>query len=189
MKNPVLLFLFLVWMPANTCNNKSYLATINLYLNASDTAEKSKYMANDFHSFFKAKTAAGKTKIQALQSFQNWDGPMHPDIKIINYNFHNSIWKVTFNEQNDFTKPIGFPGWKGTTTFTFNKQGLIEEAVYVPDSTNLSYKPFLQPALNWLKKNKPDALNAVYQNDKLIQTEAAANKWRALLQQWRLQKK
>ena len=114
---------------------------------------------------------------------------MHPDIKIINYTFHDSIWTVTFNEQNDFTKPIGFPGWKGTTTFVFNAAGLIQETVYVPDSTNISYKPFLQPALNWLQQNMPTELIEVYQNGKLIQTETAAIKWRILLQKWQSQKK
>ena len=113
---------------------------------------------------------------------------MHPDIEIINYTTHDNIWTVTFNEQNDFTKPIGFPGWKGTTTFVFNSKGLIEETVYVPDSSNLSYKPFLQPALQWLQKNMPNELNKVYQNGKLIQTELAANEWRTLLQKWQSQK-
>ncbi len=188
MKNPVLLFWLLAWMPVNTCTNNTHLTTIFSYLNACDTAEKSKLMAADFHSFFISKERSGKNKAETLQSFQNWDGPMHPDINIITYSSNDSIWKVTFNEQNDFTKPIGFPGWKGTTIFIFNKQGLIEETIYTPDSTNISYKPFLQPAINWLQKNKPGELNEVYQNGKLIQTEMAATKWRALLQQWKLKK-
>ena len=189
MKNSFLLFWLLAWVPANTCNDNMQLKEITFYLNASDTAEKSKYMANNFRSFFMSKEGSGKNKSQALQSFQNWDGPMHPDIKIINYTFHDSIWTVTFNEQNDFTKPIGFPGWKGTTTFVFNAEGLIQETVYVPDSTNISYKPFLQPALNWLQQNMPTELIEVYQNGKLIQTETAAIKWRILLQKWQSQKK
>ncbi len=189
MKNSFLLFWLLAWVPANTCTNNMQLKEITFYLNASDTTEKSKYMANNFHSFFMNKEGSGKNKSQALQSFQNWDGPMHPDIKIINYTFHDSIWTVTFNEQNDFTKPIGFPGWKGKTTFVFNAAGLIQETVYVPDSTNISYKPFLQPALNWLRQNMPNELIEVYQNGKLIQTETAAIKWRILLQKWQSQKK
>jgi hypothetical protein len=188
MKNSFLLLWLLAWVPVNTCTDNMNLKEITSYLNASDTAEKSRYMADNFHSFFMTKEGTGKNKSQALESFQNWDGPMHPDINIINYTSHDSIWTVTFNEQNDFTKPIDFPGWKGTITFVFNSKNLIEETVYVPDSTNLSYKPFLQPALEWLQKNMPNELNEVYKNGKLIQTEVAANKWRTLLQKWQSQK-
>ena len=154
----------------------------------STVAEKSQYMADNFHSFFVSKEESGENKSEALASFQNWDGPLHPDVKIIHYFFHDSVWKITFNEQNDFSKSIGFPGWKGTTTFIFNSDGLIEETLYVPDSTNLSYKPFLQPALNWLQKNMPDELSEIYKNNKLVQTEMSANKWRSLLQKWQSQK-
>ena len=188
MKNYNLLFIFLAWVPVSTCISNIHLEKINSYLNASTVEEKSKYMTENYQSFFMDKTGEGENKTEALASFQNWDGPMHPDIEILNYSFHDSVWQVTFNEQNDFTKPIGFPGWKGTTTFVFNAEGLIQETVYVPDSTNLSYKPFLQPALDWLQANKPVELKEVYQNGKLIQTEAAANKWRTLLQEWQSHK-
>ena len=188
MKISFFLFAFFTWLPASTCTNSKYLKKINFYLNASTVEDKSKYMAEDFHSHFMNKDNPGKNKSEALTSFESWDGPLHPDIKIINYTFHDSIWNVTFNEQNDFSKPIGFPGWKGTTTFVLNANGLIKETLYVPDSTNLSYKPFLKPALDWLQKNIPDELSEVYQNNKLVQTEATAIKWRTLLQEWKSQK-
>jgi hypothetical protein len=188
MKNSAIILWLLAWVPASTCTNKDYSAKINSYLNAADTLTKSMYMADNFHSFFMNKNGVGKNRTQALESFQNWDGPMHPDVKILSYSFHDSIWLVTFNEQNDFSKLIGFPGWKGTTTFTFNAAGLIKETVYIPDSTNLSYHPFLQLALVWLQKDKPEALDEVYQNGKLIQTEATAVKWRTLLQEWNRKK-
>jgi hypothetical protein len=188
MKNSIPLFWLLVWVPVHSCINKTYLNEIKSYLNAATITEKSKYMAEDYHSFFIRKNQNGKNKSQALQSFQNWDAPLHPDIKILSYSFHDSVWTVEFNEQNDFSKPIGFPGWKGTATFVFNSKDLIQETMYVPDSTNLSYKPFLQPALDWLQLNRPAELNEVYQNGKLVQTEASANKWRLLLREWQAQK-
>jgi hypothetical protein len=188
MKFNFLIIWFLVWMPESTCINNNYLKTIDAYLNADSVAEKSKYMADNYRAYFMNEKDEGENKSQALQSFQNWDGPMHPDVKINSYTFGNGMWKVTFNEQNDFSKAIDFPGWNGTTTFTFNSAGLIEETIYVPDSNNISYKPFLQPALDWLQKNMPGELSEVYQNNKLVKTETAANKWKQLLQQWQLQK-
>ena len=77
MKNSFLLFWLLAWVPVNTCTNNKNLE-ITSYLNASDTAEKSRYMADNFHSFFMSKEGTGKNKTQALQSFQNWDGQCTP---------------------------------------------------------------------------------------------------------------
>ena len=187
MTSKIAIFL-LAWVPAHSCTHNLYLDKINAYLNASNVSEKSKFMADDFQSYFINKEDAGKNKTEALASFQNWDGPMHPDIKILSYTFHDSIWTVTFNEQNDFTKPIGYPGWKGTTTFVFDSKGLIRETTYVPDSTNLPYKPYLKPAVDWLKVNMPQELDEVYQNGKLVQNTEAANKWRMLLNKWQSQK-
>jgi hypothetical protein len=187
MKNSIA-FLFLVWLPAHSCTQTNYLDKINAYLNAYTVEEKSKYTTDTYRSYFMSKENGGENKAEALASFRNWDAPMHPDIKLISYTSHDNIWTVTFNEQNDFTKPIGYPGWKGTTTFIFDSNGLIQETTYVPDSTNLPYKPYLQPAVDWLKTNMPNELNEVYQNGKLVQTETAANKWRVLLAKWQSQK-
>ena len=189
MKNFILLCWLLAWVQTNSCTNNIYLKSINAYLNASTVAEKSKYMAENFQSFFISRGQNSENKSEALRSFQNWDGPLHPDIKILSYTVQDSVWQVTFNEQNDFSKPIGFPGWKGTITFIFNSQAAIRETIYVPDSTNLPYKPFLQPALNWLQANMPAELSEVYQNGKLVQTEATAKKWKILLAKWQSRKK
>jgi hypothetical protein len=146
-------------------------------------------MAENYRNFFLEKKGEGKTKSEALSSFMDWDGPMHPDIKITGHSVLGKVWTVKFLEQNDFTKLLGFPGWKGTMTFTFDSKGLIQETFYVPDADNPPYKPYFTPALDWLRKNKPDELNEVYQDNKLIQTEVAANKWRELLKAWRDQTK
>jgi hypothetical protein len=78
-----------------------------------------------------------------------------------------------------------FPGWKATELITFNSQKLIEQAIYIPDSTNPSYKKWLQPAVDWLQINMPDSLSGVYQNGRLIQNEESAKKWVWLLTQWK----
>lgn len=167
-----------------SCTNKTYLHRIETYLNAHTLETKGKYMAEDYHSFFIEKKGEGKNKEQALQSFLNWDGPLHPDVQILNYTVERNTWKVQFNEQNDFTKLIGFPGWKGTEMIRFNNKKMIDEMIYLPDDTNPNYKKWLQPAVDWLQKNKPGELNEVYKDGKLIQTNETAKKWISLLQLW-----
>jgi hypothetical protein len=73
-------------------------------------------------------------------------------------------------------------------SITLDSQGLIQETIYFPDSTNPPYKRWLQPALDWLGKNKPGELKLVYQDNKLVQNEDAANKWKELLREWRKEK-
>jgi hypothetical protein len=167
-----------------SCTNKIYLKRIESYLNASTIEAKSKYMAEDCRSYFEEKKGEGKDKQAALKSFSNWDAPMHPDVKILNYTSEGNVWTVHFNEKNDFAKLIAFPGWNGTSHFTFKKK-LIVESIYIPDSTNPSYKPYLRPALDWLQKNMPVQLDEVYKDNKLIQTEESARKWIMLLTTWK----
>ena len=166
-----------------------YLKKIDSYLNASSVVVKSKYMADDYRSFFMERKGEGEGKAADLQSFQNWDGPLNPDVNILEYTVKDRNWSIKFNEQNDFSKLIGFPGWKGSMSISFNTKGLIREAIYIPDSTNPSYKPWLQPALDWLEKNMPAELKTVYQDKKLVKNEVAANRWKVLLKRWRDQKK
>jgi hypothetical protein len=175
---------FVLILLMTSCSKKNYLSRIKTYFNASDSEHKAKFIADDYHSFFIEKKGEGDNKASSIKSFQQWDAPLHPDIQIIRYTINKDTWTIALNEQNDFTKLIGFPGWKATEIITFNREGLIKEAIYIPDSNNPPYKKWLIPAVDWLQKNMPGELNEVYQNGKLIQTEAKAKKWVSLLKLW-----
>jgi len=168
-----------------SCTNKAYFHRIETYLNTHTLEMKGKYMAEDYHSFFIEKNGAGENKSQALQSFLEWDAPLHPDVHILNYTTSGNTWKVEFNEQNDFSKLINFPGWKGTEMIRFNSEQTIDEMIYIPDDRNPNYKKWLQPAVDWLQKNNPNELDQVYRDGKLIRTAETAKKWVSLLQSWR----
>src|SRR4030095_2469357 len=167
-----------------SCTTNTDLDRIKTYLNADTPNAKGKYMAEDYRSFFMEKKGQGENKDQALQSFLDWDATLHPDVHILSYITSGNTWKVEFNEQNDFSKLIGFPGWKGTEIIRFNSERMIDEMIYIPDDTNPNYKKWLQPAVDWLQKNKPTELTGVYKDGKLIQTSETAKKWVGLLQLW-----
>jgi len=179
-----ILILFSVTISFFSCTNKVYLNRINSYLNSSSVEMKAKYMSDNYRSFFMKKDGDGNDKIASLKDFRDWDGQLNPDIKILGHNSKDRTWFVQFNEQNDFSKLIGFPGWKGSMSITFDTKGLIKETIYFPDSTNPSYKKWLQPALDWLKINFSNELSEVYQNNKLVKNEVAAKKWKELLKKW-----
>ena len=168
-----------------SCGNKIYLHRIKTYLSASTRESKGRFLSDDFQSFFLEWKGEGKNKTTALQSFLNWDAPLHPDVSVTSYKAHANTWTVQFVEQNDFSKLIGFPGWKGTETIIFNGKKKIREVLYVPDEDNPPYKKWLQPAVDWLQQNKSTELSELYKGGKLIQTPEAASKWVELLQLWR----
>jgi hypothetical protein len=186
LKRICVLFIFTAFLAA--CSNKIYLQKMAVYMNASNPEEKTKYMAEGFHSYF-AETGKGdgESGEQVIKSFMKWDGPMHPDVPIQKYTRSGNTFTIYFVEKNDFTKLIGFPGWKGKAEFVFDSKKMIEEFVYYPDSTNPSYKPYLQPAIIWLQKNHPEELMEVYRAGKLVQNEEAARHWIMLLNEWKKQ--
>ena len=168
-----------------SCSKQVYMNRIRSYFNASAVPEKSRYMSNDFHSFFIEKNGNGMDKETYLKEFRNWDGPLHPDVTIISHDFAGQRWTIQLLEQNDFSKLIGFPGWKAEVKLLLDKKGSIHELIYIPDKSNPDYKKWLQPALDWMKKNNPSELDKVYSNGKLIRTEEAAKKWVVLLNEWK----
>ena len=192
MKNTKLIFLHVLFLAPFLIGygqSSTDLKTIKAYLNASTVEQKGRFMAEDFHSYFAERKGKGEDKKKALAGFQQWDGHLHPDVAILSHEKKENGWLVYFNEQNDFSKLIGYPGWKASMWFSFDRQGLIMQTIYFPDTTNLPYKKWLQPAVDWLKIHMPGELNTVYQDNKLVKTEAAATKWKALLQKWRAQRK
>ncbi|HEY2722090.1 MAG TPA: hypothetical protein VGI82_10220 [Chitinophagaceae bacterium] len=142
-------------------------------------------MSEDYHSFFIEKKGDGKNKEVSLNSFLDWDAPLHPDIIISTYSVHGDEWKVEFHEQNNFSKLIGYPGWKGKEIIRFDSRKKIVETIYIPNDNNPGYKPWLQPAVDWLRINRPLELDKVYKNGKLVQTAEAAKKWTTLLRLWK----
>ena len=154
-------------------------------MNAHTVKTKGRYLSEDYHSFFIEKKGTGEDKRATLSSFLNWDAPLHPDITILNYSVNGEEWRVEFNEQNDFSKLIGFAGWKGTEIIHFNSKKKIRETTYIPNNENPDYKKWLQPAIDWLQKNRREELDEVYKKGKLVQTPETAKKWVELLQLWR----
>jgi hypothetical protein len=169
-----------------SCSEKEYEARIQDYLNANTIEEKGQWLADEYRSYFFAKEGEGENRTEALASFDNWDGNLHPDVKIINKSVikKKRKWIVTILEQNDFSKLIGYPGWKATEEITFDHHDKIIEMIYKPDSTNPPYKKWLQPALDWLKQNQPGELAQIYSDNKLVKTKAAALQWVKVLSEW-----
>ena len=126
------------------CTKNVYQRRIQSYLNASTIEEKEKYMADNYRSFLWIRKIQVMTNLPPIIfsklgcAFTSWCKNSWPQCC-------DGVWTIKFNEQNDFSKLIGFPGWKATYLINFNRKGLIQETV--PDTSNPSYKKWLQPAV------------------------------------------
>ncbi len=192
MKTLLIFATVLVLSPCNVVSQtkvaakeESQLNNLKRFFNASTVKEREAVMADDYHFFFNEKKGDGGSKVSSLESFQNWDGPLHPDIQITEHSFNNGVSTVKILEGNDFSKLIGYPGWKATVMISFDANDRIREVIYVPDTTQTDYRIYLNPALDWLKENMPDELNEVYRDKKLIRTERTAKRWVELLKIWK----
>jgi hypothetical protein len=167
--------------------DKTRLENLTAFLNASSADARGKLMADDYRFYFNERKGDGGSKEKSLESFDNWDGPLHPDVRILEHEADGDVWTVTIVERNDFAKLIEFPGWKATETITFDDANRVREVIYIPIQGGKDYREYLHPALDWLAANRPDDLKKVYDLDKkrLIQTRASAKKWVELLTEWR----
>jgi hypothetical protein len=66
----ILSFLFLSAICVLSCTKKIYLKKIDSYLNASSVVVKSKYMADDYHSFFMERKAKVRGKPPLYNHFK-----------------------------------------------------------------------------------------------------------------------
>lgn len=81
-------------------------------------------MADSYHSYFQEKNNDGDDKASSLSDFETWDAQLNPDVKILKYAAKGKTWRIQFNEQNDFSKLIGYPGMEGVHDYYFQFEGI-----------------------------------------------------------------
>jgi hypothetical protein len=115
-----------------------------------------------------------------------WDTLLHPRRTISLMAVNEDAAVVVIHEDNDFSRLIGHPGWDGTVTYTFGAGGGIAASHFTPmPGKNPSWKPYLEPALPWLREHRGAELAAVYPDGHLAQTADAAKTWARILREWR----
>jgi len=163
-------------------------STLNNYLNAKSLDDALVNLSEDFLLFFNSKEGEGIPKSD-LNSILEWDYALNPKYEIVSMKTEGNKIVVELKEENDFSQSIGFPGWKAEVTFTFDEENLIQEQLYVPDPDQPDYRDWLNPAIDWLKENRPEDLKTVFdeEEDQIIYNGGSAKKWVELLEDWKNQ--
>lgn len=170
------------------CTTKHpYQATLDRYLAARQAGrvdDASACLSPDARIWFEQKTGPGRPK-SLTGGWGAWDVEMNAANTYDNVVITGDTLAATFHEQNDFSRLIGFPGWRSRSTFWFDDQGRISEQLYVPLPQHPPQQACFDPALDWAREHRPDELAGIYPNDQFEPSTETARRWRALLIEWR----
>jgi hypothetical protein len=183
-RSAIIAALFCLSACATTPGGKARRA-VQQYLAAQTLDEASALLAPDYRIWFGERSGEGKDRAAALEMLR-WDFALNPYRRLDELTVgDDGTVTIRVHEENDLSRLIAYPGWNATSTFTVNAQGLITSQLYVPDPGRPDWHPYLEPALVWLRANRPEALERVYPDGRVIQTGDTARQWVALLKAWR----
>ncbi|QSE99144.1 hypothetical protein [Fulvivirga lutea] len=181
--------LFLITLSTLDCSsnesNRNQLI-LNQFYNTTSRSQHLAYLAEDYQLYFGSVKGKGMSKSK-LAELLRWDYALNPDRQILEFiKLSSDTVILRSKEENDFSKLIKYPGWESVNTYIIDKSGLIKLQLYQPKN-EISYKPYLEPAIACLAVNDSLRLAEVYdsENKRLIQDSISAVKWTGLLREWR----
>jgi len=172
----LLVLAFLDAAQAHASSTHDPAAVVEHYFAAHDPKDKALYLSKDFRMWFESTSGESESRSEILRG-SGWDDELRGRSRIVRMDVRGDTVVVLAHEDNDFSLLIG--------SFVVDKAGLLERALYVPKAGAPSWRSALEPALPWLRENRPDALARVFPNGKLTRTRDAAKEWVEILRAWR----
>lgn len=179
-----LLFSVILISACATTHEGRIRRAVERYLTAATLDEASALLAPEYRIWFGERSGDGIER-EAFIDMLRWDFALHPYHRIDELTVRDGTVVARIHEENDFSRLIGFPGWNATSTFTVDANGRITSQHYVPDPAQADWRPYLEPALAWIRENRPDALPRIYRDGRLVRTAESAREWVTLLKLWR----
>ncbi|NIV95051.1 hypothetical protein GWN42_20230 [candidate division KSB1 bacterium] len=179
------------------------LMIIGLYCSKNNEREK---MRKQFDDYFKALNEHEIEKILSFLSddFQlhfteydfkidknglvdvlGWDKGVNGVVSYENLEVAGDCIKGIFTERNEFFKLLDIQELKATITYKFDNSRLIVKQIYAPLPNQPSFQENMQPAIDWASTNRPDELNEIYPDNQMQFNQEMAERWVALLKEWR----
>lgn len=165
----------------------SYKQTLDAYLaarQAGDVELAGRHLSPDARIWFDVKTGPGRPK-SLTGGWGAWDIEMNAVNTYDEVVITDDSISATFHERNDFSRLIGFPGWRSRSTFWFDEQGRIVEQLYVPLPQHPPQRVCFEAPLQWARLHRADELEVIYPNDRFEPSAESGRRWRALLIEWR----
>lgn len=161
--------------------------TLDAYLaarQAGDIDAARRHLAPDARIWFGEKTGPGRPKT-LTGGWGAWDIEMHAVNTYDDVAITDETIAATFHERNDFSRLIGFPGWRSRSTFWLDEHDRISEQLYEPLPQHPPQSACFDAPLEWARQHRPDVLAEIYPDDQFAPSTETARRWRELLIDWR----
>jgi hypothetical protein len=120
-----------------------------------------------------------------VREMLGWDAATHASVAYENLEWEGDVVRGLFTERNDFYALLGLDEQRFRLVFRF-EDDLIREIRLAPDDASGStLSKALEPFLAWASSRHPDRLEAIYPGGQFVYDADSAEKWLALLREWR----
>jgi hypothetical protein len=154
------------------------------YLTADTLEEALACLSPEYRLWFETREGAGLSKSEVAEMLQ-WDFALHPKRRFSPVRREDGAYVFEVHEENDFSRLIDFPGWDAVSSFWLDEAGLIKGQLYVPRAGQPEWRPYLEPALPWLREHRAGELERIFPQGRLHQSAEAARRWVKVLADWR----
>lgn len=128
------------------------------------------------------KTTLDRNGVRAMLG---WDAVTHASVEYQDLEWEGNVVRGLFTERNDFYTLLGLAERRFRLVFRFEND-LIREVRLAPDEASGStVSEALEPFLDWASSRHPETLEAIYPGGRFVYDADSAEKWLALLREWR----
>ncbi|MEL7472139.1 MAG: hypothetical protein AAGK04_02395 [Planctomycetota bacterium] len=183
MRTMILLAAALLLQACNTHPNRQAL---NAFLKANSQAQAMEQVAPEFQLNVLSTDGSTRTLNRAqLEDAIAWDLATNTQFRYERLLVDDSKATGFFSEESDFYRLLDTNGWLAQLTFHFNDQSRIRSIDYVPLSEQKDLADTMSAFVNWALTERPAELGAVYPDGQIVRSGESAQRWIALLQDWR----
>lgn len=141
------------------------------------------FLSDDFHLHFtEYDFTIDKT---GVINVLGWDKGVNGKVSYENLIVEEDSITGVFIERNDFFKLVGIEELKATSTYTFDRSGMIVKQTYTPLPNQPSFQDKMQPAIEWARRNRLGELNEIYPQNQMQFNQEMAERWVTLLKEWK----
>ncbi|HJT18655.1 MAG TPA: hypothetical protein VJ853_14765 [Thermoanaerobaculia bacterium] len=165
-----------------TQNNIQTVKNFRAARERGDTAAAEAYLTPDSRIWFEKKDGPGEPFGHGDQPDRHWDVYFHARSTYSDWQSHGDSVSATVLETNDFYQLLDWKPAPYRLTYRFDAQGRIKEVLLESMGKSTSR---LAEFKQWAAKTHPDELAYLMPNGHIDRTADRAERWHALLMEWR----
>jgi hypothetical protein len=128
------------------------------------------------------KTTLDRNGVRAMLG---WDAATHASVEYRDLEWEGDVVRGRFTERNDFYTLLGLAEHRFHLVFRFENDLIREIRLAPEEASGSTVSEALEPFLDWASSRHPETLAAIYPGGQFVYDSDSAEKWLALLREWR----